>query len=112
MRTAPPTVFATGVGDGQYHDTLGVDICGYLWVANYWDSTLYRISPSGDVLDYWEAPGNGNTYGHGLVWGTGSDGWDDHMIYLPQPYNNYNVIEVNIGVPSKDWPLGYGINLP
>ena len=110
----PPVEFVSGVGDGQYHDTAGVDICGYLWVANFWDRTLYRISPGGDVLSYWTAPGStfASDYGHGMKWGTGTNGWDEFKIYMPQPYRNHEVIEVDLGVPSRDWTGGYAINLP
>ncbi len=108
-----PTVFATGVGSGAYHDTLGVDICGYLYVADYSSSSLYRISPQGTVRLLLEAQGfMASEYGHGMNWGTGEHGWLDDAIYLSQPYNGNTVTEVVIGVPSRDWDKGVAVNLP
>jgi hypothetical protein len=108
-----PTVFASGVGTGAYHDTLGIDICGYLYVADYSTSAMYRISPSGEVQTLLQAQGLlASEYGHGMSWGTGEDGWLDDAIYVTQPYNGNTVMEVVIGVPSRHWDEGYAINLP
>jgi len=108
-----PAVFATGVGSGAYHDTLGIDLCGYLYVADYSSSTLNRISPDGDVQTLLQAQGfMASEYGHGMAWGTGENGWLDDAIYLSQPYNGNTVMEVVIGVPSRHWEAGYAINLP
>lgn len=106
---SPPVVFASGVGSGSYHDTLGVDICGFIYVADYSTSSLNRISPSGTVVELFR---NGTEYPHGMEWGTGADGWLDTAIYLSQPYNNYNVIEIDLGIPSRDNPNYRAINLP
>jgi hypothetical protein len=91
-----PQLFATGVGQG-WHDSLGVDVCGNLYVAEYWTSTLQRVSPTGQVhlLKQWQQ----SEYGHGLEWGSGIDGWNADAIYLPQPYNGNTVVEVVLGVP-------------
>jgi streptogramin lyase len=108
-----PYVFATGVGGGEYHDTMGVDICGNLYVADFWTASLHRIDRNGDrnLLVQWNFDWKGR-YGHGMEWGTGEDGWSDHAIYMSQPYFDNNVVEIDIGVPSRDWPDGYAINLP
>jgi len=108
-----PTVFATGVGSGAYHDTLGVDICGYLYVADYSSSAMYRIDPDGQVITLLQAQGFlAQEYGHGMTWGTGKDGWLDQAIYVTQPYNGNSVLEVVIDVPPRGWTKGYAINLP
>ena len=108
-----PEVFVSGVGTGAYHDTLGVDLCGYLYVADYSTSAMFRISPGGDVQTLLQAQGLlSSEYVHGMTWGTGEDGWLDDAIYLTQPYNGNTVMEVVIGVPSRHWTEGYAINLP
>lgn len=103
-----PQVLATDVGTGSYHDGLGVDICGYIYVPDYSTSALYRISPSGQVQNYLD--GTLNQYGHGLEWGNGVGPWLTDAIYIPQPYNNNHVAEVVLGVPTV-WS-GTVINAP
>ena len=93
----PPVLFASNVGDG-YHDGLGIDACGNLYVPDYYTSGLYRVDPDGVVTVLYS--GFQPHYGHGLDWGSGIGGWNDHAIYLPQPYDNYTVNEVDLGVPS------------
>jgi hypothetical protein len=39
-------------------------------------------------------------------------GWRHDAIYVTQPYNGNTVVEVDIGVPSRDWPGVTAINLP
>jgi len=104
--------FASGVGDGDYHDTMGVDICGNLYVADFWTASMHRIDRNGtrNKIVQWQFSWNG-PYGHGMEWGTGEDGWGDHMIYMSQPYNNNNVLEIDIATPRRDWD-GVAINLP
>jgi hypothetical protein len=107
-----PKLFVSGVGDGGFHDGLGIDICGNLYIPDYGTSALWRVSATGTVQKFWEAGGLLNPkYPHGLKWGTGSDGWRDDAIYMPQPYNNNKVGELVIGVPSRHWTEGYAINL-
>lgn len=95
-----PYVFANNVGLG-YHDGLGIDACGNLYVPDYSSSGLYRVDPEGTVTTVYSGGGAGQPhYGHGLEWGSGIGGWQDHAIYLPQPYNGLSVNEVLLGVPS------------
>jgi hypothetical protein len=93
-------VFAR-TGSSGWHDGLGVDVCGNVYVADYVTSSLYRVSEDGgtvtsmvDVVDF--------GYGHGLTWGSGIGGWRADALYLPQPYNGYTVREVVIGVANGD----------
>jgi hypothetical protein len=98
--TAEPTVFASGVGD-SWHDGIAMDACGNLYVPEFWSSGLYRIDPDGVVTTVYDQESSGfEHYGHGLEWGSGIDGWNDHAIYLPQPYQGNTVNEVVLGVPS------------
>lgn len=92
-----PTVFATGVGAG-WHDGLGMDACGNLYVTDYSTAGLYRVAPDASVtsLVKKKVP----MYGHGLEWGSGLGGWRADAIYQPQPYHDNTVRELVIGVPS------------
>ncbi len=97
-----PVVLATGVGSGDYHDSMGVDACGNLYVADFARRALYRISPKGNLQLYHQF--SSNEYGHGLEWGSGEGGWKSLSVYMPQPYHNNRVIELDIGVPSRHYP--------
>ena len=102
-----PTVFARDVGTGDYHDSLGVDACGNLYISDYSTSDLYRITPDGESSRYHAF--SHKTYGHGLEWGSGIGGWNGNAVYLPQPYDLNTVVEVDVGVPSRTvvappWP--------
>ena len=98
---SPPTLI--GSTPGSWHDGLGVDICGNVYIAEYNNRSLYRIGVTSNQLQTVYAPSN-DKYGHGLVWGTGSGGWNDHALYLPQPYNGNTVVEIDIGVPPAGYP--------
>ena len=107
-----PYLFATGVGGG-WHDGLGVDVCGNLYVNDFERSALYRISPDGSEVKkilsdgFWSG-----YYGHGLTWGSGNGGWSDHSIFMPLPYLSNEVVEVELGVPYRDWTGGTVLNAP
>ncbi len=96
---------AGGISDlGAYIDGLGVDACGNVYVAEVGTDALYRIPAQGgegEVFIDWGM----DRYGHGIEWGSGIGGWDTHSIFLPQPYDNNTVVEVEIGVPSKPRPF-------
>lgn len=95
-----PAIYASGVGTG-WHDGLGVDACGNLYVADYYSSGLYKVATDGTVTSVVDS-GNSTAYGHGLEWGSGHGGWRDDALYQPQPYGGNKVREVVIGVPSGD----------
>lgn len=96
MPSSDPELFAT-VGN-SWHDSLGMDACGNLYVAEYNTSGLYRVTPDGTVtsLVKQRVP----LYGHGMEWGSGIGGWRADALYQPQPYDNSTVREVIIGVPT------------
>lgn len=93
-----PRVFAKDVGGG-FHDGLGVDACGNLFVADFTTSALYRVTSDGKVslFQQWTS----ETYGHSLAWGSGVGGWDRQSLYQPQPYNEDRVVKVAVGVPAR-----------
>ena len=109
----PVTVFASGVGTGAYHDAIGVDVCGFLYVPDYSTSALFKVSPSGDVERYLEADGFVRSpYGHGVEWGNGIGAWRADAIYVPQPYSGNEVMEIVVGVPGRDGYVGRVVNRP
>jgi len=111
--TTPPRVWVSGVGTGAYHDAIGVDICGYLYVPDYSTHTLWRVTPNASIVQAFESsPGLVNSeYPHGVTWGHGIGGWREDALYLPMPYKQNKVRELVIGVPSRDW-AGEAVNLP
>jgi hypothetical protein len=101
----PLTGWVWGVGSG-WHDGLGVDACGNVYVCDYvcfdnWDDTcIYRISEDGIAeLDPIIDP-PAMIYLPNLDWGSGIGGWDDNSIYMPNGWD-HNVYEAHIGVPGK-----------
>jgi len=97
----PPTLFAS-ISGCNWMDGLGVDICGNLY-APCWDlSSLFRISPAGDVETLVDWSDNSSLYGHNLEWGSGVSGWDSRSLYMPQPYDDGTVVRVEIGVPYRE----------
>ena len=80
---------------------LGVDECGDVYAAADNTSALYWIQQwggEGELLIDWDEV----QYGHGFEWGSGVGGWSPSSLYMPQPYNNNRVVEVEIGVTSKE----------
>ena len=97
---------------GGWQDAIAVDICGYVYVPDYWSTTLWRIHPTTGVVSvYADWNNNSSWYGHGAIWGTGSGGWRHDAVYVPMPYGGDQVREVVIGVPGRDWE-GTALNLP
>ncbi|MFT5682892.1 MAG: hypothetical protein ACI8RZ_003816 [Myxococcota bacterium] len=105
--TGQPEVFAVGVGG--WHDGIGVDVCGNVYVADYNTTSLFKITPDGTVSTYYDY--FGSSYGHGLVWGSGKSGFREDALYVPQPYDNNKVLELVIGVPRRGWD-GEVLNAP
>jgi hypothetical protein len=103
-----PVLYSSGVGGG-YHDGIGVDVCGNVYVTDYTTSGLYRIAPGGTVTTLLYALGS--DHGHGMAWGSGIGGWKDTALYMPQPYNGNKIMEIGVGVPAKGW-TGTVLNKP
>jgi streptogramin lyase len=102
-----PKLFATNAG--TWHDGMGMDACGNLYVNDYYSTSLYRISENGQVALFHDFPYD--DYGHGHTWGTGVGSWDDHTLYVPQPYIGQRVSALTIGVPAMDWNNGSYITI-
>ena len=50
----PVRTFADGVGTGEYHDALGVDACGNLYMTDFSTRDMYRITPEGTTSLYYD----------------------------------------------------------
>jgi len=98
-----PELFNNTPG-GSWHDGLRVDACGRVYVAVYDNSALYMFEPDGTrtLLVNYPTP----QYGHGIQWGSGVGEWDDHTIYVPQPYDNNRVAKLELGVPYRNYNGG------
>jgi hypothetical protein len=96
-------------GTGAWHDGIGMDACGNLYVNDVSASQLLQISQDGTVTVFYWWPNS--DYGHGHTWGTGIGPWDDHTLYLPQPYVGYRVLAMEIGVPNAHWNDGYYVTI-
>jgi hypothetical protein len=99
----PPEVFATAVGGG-WHDALGVDACGHVYVTDALTATVVRLDPAGTAETVLQLPTVGHA--HGLRWGSGEGGWRSDALYVAQPYGGDLVAEVVVGVPAADWNGG------
>ena len=97
---------------GGWQDAVAVDICGYVYIPEYWSSTLWRINPTtAAVTAFANWTSNSSYYGHGGIWGTGQGGWLEDALYVPMPYGGNQVREIYVGVPGRDW-AGTAINMP
>lgn len=99
--TTEPAVYAS-IPRSSWHDGLGVDACGNLYVADYTTRGLYRIWTDGTIEELLEGE-RPTAYGHGMEWGSPYGGWNINALYLPQPYDSDTVKEVDVGVPSASW---------
>ena len=100
----PVRLFADSIGPFQtfsFHDALGVDACDNVYIPEFSSRDFYRISPTGEVVVYRSF--TEHEYGHGVRWGPGTGGWRTDAIYMPQPYNHNQVLEVVVGVPSREF---------
>lgn len=82
----------------RWQDGLGMDACGNLYVAEFDSSGIYRVNTEGEVETLVRP--RRTTYGHAVEFGSGIGGWRADAIYQPQPYDNYTVREIVVGVPS------------
>ena len=98
-----PHPWATNVGTG-WLDGIGVDICGNLYIADYYATKIYRFTPDGKSYKTVATgkPGS-NTYLPNMQWGSGLGGWDRFKLYLPDGWNK-GVFELDVGVPGGPVP--------
>ena len=91
--------WAKNVGTG-WLDGIGIDVCGNLYIADYYATKIYRFLPDGSsyktVVD---GSGGGNIYLPNMQWGSGIGGWALDKLYLPDGWNK-GVFEVNVSVPG------------
>jgi len=97
MPLGEPQLF--GNTSSTWHDGLGVDACGNVYVAEFWDRRLWRFTPDGDRQLLVQYPAE--QYGHGISWGSGIGDWNAMAIYVPQPYDGNRISEAIIGVPDR-----------
>ncbi len=98
-RVGDPYIFAEGVGSWQ--DCIAVDSCDNVYVCDFTNSRLYRISPDGSQVGTFIQWGF-NEYGHGATFGNGVGGWRKDALYLPQPYDGNTVVEVVLGIGAAN----------
>ena len=91
--------FGTG-----WHDGMGTDACGNIYVADYYQTAIYRVSPDGkNAVKIIDGSNIDGAYLPNLQWGSGVGGWDKMKIYLPDGWNK-GVFEVDLGVPGAPIP--------
>jgi len=76
---------------------MAVDACGNVYVADYGNSIVYRISPDGQKVEPLIS-GKGS-YHANFDWGRGVGGWDTHKLYIVSV--GEGIKEVDLGVASK-----------
>ena len=78
--TLPGTVtqFATGFQSGGL-DGLGVDECGYVYVAEFGTGLVYRITPQGVLSVLADVP---SSWIPNIKWGRGLGGFDRDVMYV------------------------------
>jgi len=95
--------FATNVGSG-WLDGMATDACGNVYICDYGQTVIYRISPDGKsktkIID---GSNISNAYLPNLQWGSGIGGWDPLSVYIPDGWNK-GVFEAVLGVPGKERP--------
>lgn len=94
------------------HDAIEVDACGNIYIAEFWTDSLYIIEPGQAARLLIDFGANGESYGHSLVWGSGIGPWSDHSAYVPLPYFGDLVMEIELGIPSKDFNGGSYTTVP
>jgi hypothetical protein len=96
-----------GWDPAAWTDGIGVDECGNVYIPEYFSQGLWRIPEEGGqgerIVNWWDYGGE-EAYGHAIAWGSGIDGWNEYSVYLPQPYGGNAVVEVELGVRSKQMP--------
>jgi hypothetical protein len=104
--TGDAYTFVKGVGTLQ--DAMGVDVCGNVYVSDFGECTIYRVTPGRDVsvLRTCEV---GIDHTHGLDWGSGLNDWRADAIYAAWPYSDNMVAEIVVGVPSRKYTGRYSL---
>lgn len=97
------SVFTYNVGTGAL-DGMGVDACGNIYVCDYGQIHIFRISPDDpddhvDLVDL----GADSSWIPNFQWGSGIGGWKEDHIYVLD-MGAERAYEVPVGVPGKYRP--------
>ena len=84
-------------------DGMGVDICGNVYVCEYGDTDIWRVSPDGKIKEKIIDADESWTYLPNMQWGVGG-GWDPYSLYIPDGWN-IAAWRAKIGVPGKPRPF-------
>jgi sugar lactone lactonase YvrE len=92
----------TDVGTG-WLDGIAVDYCGNVYIADYGQSKIFRISAD---AQYSQVFMDGTQFGAwtylpNMDWGSGMGNWDDMKLYVPEGWEASKLFEVDIGIPEK-----------
>ena len=82
-------------------DGVQVDACGYVYVTEFVEGLVWRISPDGQHVE--KAADLPSGWIPNLHFGRGVGGWDLHTLYV-MDRDDGRVFELPIGVPGKDAP--------
>jgi len=98
----PVEIFAPSVGTGAL-DGMGVDACGNVYICDYGQIVIFRISPDGATIEPLVDLSADSSWIPNFQWGSGLEGWrTDHIYVLDM--NQERVYEVPVGVPGKYRP--------
>jgi len=84
-------------------DGMGVDICGNVYVCEYGETDIWRVSPDGKHKEKIIDADESWTYLPNMQWGVGS-GWDPYSLYIPDGWS-IGAWRAKIGVPAKPRPF-------
>jgi len=93
------TPLVTNHGNGLL-DGMGVDACGNVYVCEYIEATVWRISPDGQVVEPLIELGSETDWIPNMQWGSGYGGWAEDRLYVLDISAN-KMYEAQVGVPSK-----------
>jgi hypothetical protein len=88
----------TGVGTG-WNDGMGVDACDNVYIADYGQSKILRISADASEIVTIVDRSGPFSYMPNFQWGSGLGGWDSHKLYIVGV--GEGLFEVDLGVDSK-----------
>jgi sugar lactone lactonase YvrE len=80
-------------------DGMGVDRCGNVYVCDYGNIHVYRISPDGATIELAVDLSSASSWIPNMQWGSGLSGWEAMNLYVIDMVNA--VYEIPVGVPSK-----------
>jgi hypothetical protein len=94
------TLIASDFENGAL-DGMGVDACGNIYICEYINAHVHRISPDGLNNELVVDLGSSTSWIPNLQWGSGHGGWDPMKLYVIDIGDA--VYEVPVGVPSKPY---------